>query len=254
MHKGKKIGVVTAAYNEERFIEEVVQSMPSFVDKIFVTDDCSTDGTARILANIRSDRLVVTTHRQRMGAGAATLTGYKRACEEKMDVVAVMAGDGQMDPAILGKILDPVVEGRADYSKGDRLTTPEQRRGMPAWRLFGNSLLTHIIRVASGYSHIVDPLNGYTAITRDALTSIDLDKIEPGYAFETDLLIKLNACNVRVVNVPMTSRYRNEKSKIVYFHFILYTSWVILRDYVWRLWTKYIRGGQAEHSKRKAVC
>jgi hypothetical protein len=167
--------------------------------------------------------------------GAAMLTGYKKVCEEKVDIAAIMAGDGQMDPAILDSIIEPVCQERADYAKGDRLSVKVNRRGMPSFRLFGNRLLTHIIGIASGYRDVSDPLNGYTAINRDTLLKLDLDSIEPGYSFETDLLIKLSFINARVVNVDMPARYRTEKSKITYFRFIIYLSWVICRDYLSRI-------------------
>ena len=241
MYKGKRIGVVTAAYNEERFIAEVIETMPSFVDKIYVTNDVSTDNTGNILSNIASEKLVVTTHKQRMGAGAATLSGYKRAYADKMDVIAIMAGDGQMDPAILDRILDPVVEGKADYSKGNRLSVPQHKKGMSDWRAFGNFLLTYLTRIASGYWHISDPQNGYTAISRGVLERVDHNKVETGFAFENDLLIKLHVCGARVVNVPHPARYRGEHSKIKYRHFMVTTSWLLLKDFLWRLWVEYIR-------------
>ncbi len=241
MYKGKKIAVAVPAYNEERFIAEVIETMPSFVDRIYVTNDASTDSTGNILSSIASDKLVIVTHEQRMGAGAAMLSGYKRACADEMDVIAVMAGDGQMDPAILNRILDPVVEGRADYSKGNRLSVPQHRKGMSAWRAFGNFLLTWLTRLASGYWHISDPQNGYTGISRDILKRIDLDKVERGFAFENDLLVKLHVCGARVVNVPHPARYRGECSKIKYLHFMVATSWLLLKDFLWRLWVEYVR-------------
>ena len=241
MYKGKKIGVVTAACNEERFIAEVIETMPFLVDKIYVTNDASTGNTGNILGSIASDRLVVITHKQRMGAGAATLSGYKRACADKMDVVAIMAGDGQMDPAILDRILDPVVQGRADYSEGDRLSVPQHRRGMSAWRAFGNFLLTYLARIASGYWHISDPQNGYTAVSRGVRERVDLNKVETASAFKNDLLVKLHVCGARVVNVPHPARYRGEHSKIKYLHFVLSTSWPLLKDFLCRLWVEYVR-------------
>lgn len=241
MYKGKRIGIVTAAYNEERFIAEVIDTMPPFVDKIYVTNDASTDSTGNILSNIASDKLVVMTHKQRMGAGAATLSGYKKACADKMDVIAVMAGDGQMDPAILDRILDPVVEGKADYSKGDRLSLSQHKKGMSAWRAFGNFLLTYLTRIASGYWHISDPQNGYTAISRDVLKRVDLNKVETGFAFENDLLVKFHVCNARVVNVPHPARYRGENSKIKYPYFVVTTSWLLVKDFLWRLRVEYVR-------------
>ncbi len=241
MYKGKKVGVVTAAYNEERFIREVVETMPSFVDKIYVTNDGGTDSTGNILASIADERLVVMTHQQRQGAGAATLAGYGRACEDKMDVVAVMAGDGQMDPTILSEILAPVVEGRADYSKGDRLSNPQHKKEMPSWRVFGNSLLTILNKIASGYWHISDPQNGYTAISTRALRRLDLDRIYKGFAFENDMLIKLHVTGACVVNVSHPAVYRGQQSKIKYPRFIVKTSWLLLRGFLWRLWMEYIK-------------
>jgi glycosyltransferase involved in cell wall biosynthesis len=241
VYKGKKIAVVVPAHNEEPFIAEVIETMPSFVDRIYVTNDASTDGTGNILRNIVSDRLVVTNNQRRMGAGAAMLSGYKRACSDEIDAIAIMAGDGQMDPTILERILEPVVEGKADYSKGDRLSLPQHRDGMPAWRAFGNFLLTYLTRIASGYWHISDPQNGYTSILKSVLERVDLDKVETGFAFENDLLVKLHVCGARVVNVSHPARYRGERSKIKYLHFMATTSWLLLKDFLWRLWVEYAR-------------
>ncbi len=235
MYKNRTIGVVVPAYNEETFIGEVVQTMPVYVGRIYVVNDCSDDGTLKVLAGISDSRLSIINHEKRRGPGAAMLTGYKKACEDNIDIVAIMAGDGQMDPAILDTIIEPVCQGQADYAKGDRLSVKVNRHGMPSFRLFGNRLLTGIIGIASGYRNISDPLNGYTAINRDALLKLDLDKIEPGYSFETDLLIKLGFVNARVLNVDMPARYRNEKSKIAYLRFFMFLSWVIFRDYLLRI-------------------
>jgi glycosyltransferase involved in cell wall biosynthesis len=241
VYKGKKIAIAVPAYNEETFIAEVIETMPSFVDRIYVTNDASRDNTGNILSNIASDKLVVVNHNQQMGAGAAMLSSYKRACADKMDVVAIMAGDGQMDPAILDKILDPVVEGKADYSKGNRLSVPQHKKGMSAWRAFGNFLLTYLTRIASGYWHISDPQNGYTSISRAVLERVDLNKVETGFAFENDLLVKLHVCGARVANVPHPARYRGEHSKIKYLHFMVTTSWLLFKDFLWRLWVEYVR-------------
>jgi len=169
------------------------------------------------------------------------VTGHKKALADGMDVIAVMAGDGQMDPAILDRILDPVVEGKADYSKGDRLSVPQHKKGMSAWRAFGNFLLTYLTRLASGYRHIPDPQNGYTAISRGVLERVDLNKVETGFAFENDLLVKLHVVGARVVNVPHPARYRGEHSKIKYLHFMVTTSWLLLKDFLWRFWVEYVR-------------
>ena len=243
MYKGKKIAVVVPAYNEAKFIAQVLNTIPSFVDKIYAINDASTDNTLAVISSLanQNGKITVVNCERRGGVGAAIVSGHKEALNERIDVVAVMAGDGQMNSAILDRILAPVVEGKADYSKGDRLSIPEHGKAMSAWRKFGNFLLTYLTKIASGYWHLVDPQNGYTAISWEALGKIDLDKVEKGFAFENDLLVKLNVCNARVVNVPMPARYRDEKSKIRYSHFIVNTSWLLLKDFIWRIWVKHIR-------------
>lgn len=243
MYKGKKIAVVVPAYNEERFIAQVLNTIPSFVDRIYAVNDASTDRTLHIMESLakQNGKIIVVNHKKRGGVGAAIISGHKRALEDGIDVVAVMDGDGQMDPAFLDRILDPVVEGRADYVKGDRLSIREHKKGMSAWRSFGNLLLTHLTRIASGYWHISDPQNGYTAISADVLQRLELEKIERGFAFENDLLVKLNVVGARVVNVPHPAVYQGQKSKIRYPSFIVKTSWLLLKDFFWRLWVKYIK-------------
>jgi glycosyltransferase involved in cell wall biosynthesis len=243
VYKRKKVAVVVPAYNEERFIAEVLTTVPHFVDKIYAINDGSTDHTLKIMQTTarQNSHITVINRKEQGGIGAAATTGHKKALVDRMDVIAIMAGDGQMDPAILDKILDPVVEGKADYSKGDRLSLPQHKNGMPAWRAFGNFLLTYLTRIASGYWHISDPQNGYTAISRGVLERIEFNKVETGFAFENDLLVKLHVYGARVVNVAHPARYRGEHSKIRYLHFMVATSWLLLKDFLWRLWVEYIK-------------
>ncbi len=242
MYKEKMIAVVVPAYNEKNLIGQVIESIPEFVDRIYAVNDASTDDTKEILLKLarKHTRLTVINHEQNGGVGAAIISGHKMACRDKVDVVAIMAGDGQMDPAILDKIIDPVVEGRADFAKGDRLSFSPQRNGMSAWRTFGNILLTHLTKIASGYWHMVDPQNGYTAISREFLQRLDLDRIEKGFAFENDMLVKLNILGARLVDVPHAAKYGKEHSKIRYHRYIINTSWVLLKMFLWRMKVKYI--------------
>lgn len=179
MYKGKKIGVVVPAYEEEGFVGGVIETVPSFVDRVYVVDDGSTDNTWREIreaarqendAHARTltsggtavfERPVVPLRNDRnRGVGGSIKHGYSRALRDDIDVIAVMNGDGQMDPAILDRIVDPVVEGRTDFAKGNRLLFREFREGMSRWRFFGNSLLTLLTKVASGYWKTMDPQNG----------------------------------------------------------------------------------------------
>lgn len=256
MYKDKQIGVVVPAYNEEGLIAQTLSTVPSFADRVYAVNDASTDRTLEIMQAIggRNGHITVVDRKERGGIGAAVITGHKKALEDGMDVVAVMAGDGQMDPAVLPMILDPVVEGRADYSKGDRLSVRRHREGMPALREFGNTLLTYLTRIASGYWHISDPQNGYTAISSSVLLRLDLNRVQQGFYFENDLLVKLHVCDAKVTDVPHPARYGSERSKIRYLDFMVNTSWLLLKGFLWRLWIERIRrrfiktSGVAEHA------
>jgi glycosyltransferase involved in cell wall biosynthesis len=241
MYLGKSIGVVVPAYNEELLIAKVIETMPDYVDRIYVIDDCSTDRTFEAAAEyLRDSRLKLTRHLNNEGVGAAIATGYRQALNDEMDITAVMAGDHQMDPLQLLKLLDPLVEGAADYCKGDRLSRSELTKGMSRWRRSGNVMLTRLTRVSSGYWTIQDPQNGYTAITRETLTSLDLNKIYPRYGYCNDLLAKLNVLGAEVRDVQIPARYGEEKSKIRYGSYIRKVSLLLLRNFFWRMTRKYI--------------
>lgn len=157
-----------------------------------------------------------------------------------MDIVAVMAGDDQMDPSFLPDLLDPIVDNKCDYTMGNRLISTPYQKGMSFWRFFGNSTLTMLTKIASGYWQMMDPQNGYTAISRRSLEQINLDDVYPRYGYCNDLLVKLNVNGFRVINVPHPARYGLEKSGINYSTYILKVSRLLLCDFLWRLKMKYL--------------
>lgn len=267
MYRGKTVGVVVPAYNEEGFVGDVIAGIPAFVDRIYAVDDCSTDGTwAEILAQravpeqapdrsaaehvddsvakadggVSTDRLVPIRHETNGGVGAAIKTGYRRAVDDGIDAVAVINGDGQMDPGILDRFVEPIVEGQADFTKGNRLHSPATWRGMSSFRLFGNVLLTFLTKIASGYWKMNDPQNGYTAIATRAFERLDLDDLYEGYGFCNDLLVKLNAHGFRITDVTMEAVYGDEESDIRYYSFVPRLSALLAKAFVWRLGTKYV--------------
>ncbi len=174
-------------------------------------------------------------HQTNQGRGGAVKTGYKAALEDGMDVVAVMDGDGQMDPDQLDRLLDPIVDAAADYAKGNRLATAELRDEMSTWRLFGNALLTGLTRVASGYWQMTDTQNGYTAISSEALQWLDIDDLYDDYGFLNDILVCLNAHDARLVDVPMSAVYGDEESGIQYHTFVPRLSVLLGTRFLWRL-------------------
>jgi glycosyltransferase involved in cell wall biosynthesis len=244
VHGGCSVGVVVPAYNEERQIGKVLETMPDFVDHIIVVDDHSADATlerCKEWQNRLGTRLTVIEQLQRGGVGAAISSGYRRSIELGLDVVAVMAGDGQMDPADLTLIIEPVTSGKADYSKGNRLFTGEAWRKTPAVRYLGNAFLSMLTKIASGYWHVADSQSGYTAISRTALQSLDLNRVYPSYGYPNDLLVRLNINNFRVADVPVHPRYGiGERSSMNVFKVIPTVSWLLGRGFMYRLFIKYV--------------
>jgi glycosyltransferase involved in cell wall biosynthesis len=207
MFKGRRIAVVVPAFNEAEKIGRTVRSVPGFVDAIFVVDDASVDGTARIARRSQRRGLTVLQHERNCGVGAAIATGYAAAMQAGAEVTAVMAGDSQMDPADLVALISPVVFGTADYAKGNRFAWPGVYRVMPLSRLLGNVALSFLTRLASGYRTIFDSQCGYTAANRRALALILSGEVFPRYGYPNDLLARLGALGARVVDVPVRPVY-----------------------------------------------
>jgi glycosyltransferase involved in cell wall biosynthesis len=241
-YRGSSIAVVVPAYNEELLIGDTLAGIPDFVERIYVVNDCSKDRTGEVVAYYAAHdpSVVPIQHLMNRGVGAAIITGYRRALAEGMDCVAVMAGDNQMDPDFLTALLDPVIDKKCDYTMGNRLISPEYRKGMSTWRYLGNSVLTMLTKIASGYWQMMDPQNGYTVISKRALERINLNGIYTRFGYCNDLLVKLNVVGFRVINVPHPARYGMEKSKIKYSTYICRVSWLLLRDFLWRLKMKYV--------------
>lgn len=243
MYKEKSICIVIPAHNEETQIGRVIETMPKFVDQMVIIDDKSSDQTAEVVKKFQRNytHLKFIQHSVNKGVGGAITTGYKHARDNGFDVAVVMAGDGQMDPNDLPALLDPVVSGRVDYSKGNRLFTGEAYQKIPKVRYFGNAFLSLLTKIASGYWHIADSQSGYTAINRKALEAIDWDKMYPSYGQPNDILVRLNVQNFKVADVPVEPVYNiGEKSGIKIRKVIFTISWLVFKLFLWRMKEKYI--------------
>src|SRR5688572_5417460 len=183
MVDGKRVAVVVPAHDEEQLIETTIGGIPDFVDRILVVDDASTDGTAALVRASSDPRVELVAREENGGVGAAIVTGYRRAIAEELDVVCVMAADNQMDPADLLTLVEPVARGEVDYAKANRLVSGEAWELIPRTRYLGNAILSLLTKIASGYWHVADSQTGYTAISRELLAQLDLDRIYPGYGF-----------------------------------------------------------------------
>jgi glycosyltransferase involved in cell wall biosynthesis len=241
MLEGKSVAVVVPAYREEELIGPTLGGIPGFVDRVYVVDDASPDGTAKRARSFGDPRVEVITHERNQGVGAAILTGYERSLADGSDVTAVMAGDNQMDPAELEQLVRPVARGEVDYAKANRLFTGEAWRVIPRHRYIGNAILSLLTKVASGYWHVADSQSGYTAISRTMLAQLDRDRIYRGYGFPNDMLVHLNVWNARVRDVPARPVYGvGERSDIRLRRVVPRISWLLLKGFLWRLREKYV--------------
>ncbi len=239
MYRGLAVSVVIPAFNEERAIARAIEDVPDFVDHTIVVDDASHDATGIIARQAEERSIEVIHHPENRGVGAAIITGYRRSLALKLDAVAVMAGDGQMDPADLPALLDPIADGRADYAKGNRFKHGDVWRSMPKTRLLGNIMLSTATKLTSGYWALFDSQCGYTAITTRALDRIDLDRVFPRYGYPNDLLARLHAANIRAVDVPVRPVYGPNWSSGIRLHTVVYpVAYVLLRSWAHRVTTE----------------
>src|SRR3989440_11707000 len=241
MLEGKRVAVVVPAHDEEKLIGDTIRSIPDFVDRVIVVDDKSKDGTVAAVRALNYQRVEVLEHERNLGVGAAILTGYRRAIEERIDVTAVMAADAQMDPGDLETLVAPVARREVDYAKANRLFPGQAWEVIPRYRYLGNAMLSLLTKIASGYWHVADSQSGYTAISLEMLELLDLDRIYPRYGFPNDMLVHLNVWNARVRDYPSRPIYGvGERSGIRLRKVVPTISWLLIKGFFWRMREKYV--------------
>lgn len=244
MFQGHRIGVTVAAYNEERQIGLVLGTMPDFIDHIVIVDDGSSDGTAAACeawSQRLGERLTVVRHQENRGVGGAVTSGFGALLKLDVDIVVIMAGDGQCHPDDLPALLEPIVCDEADFAKGNRMFSGNAWKKTPKVRYLGSAVLSMLTKIASGYWHLADSQDGYSATRVAALKRMNLDALHQGYAFENSYLIALNILGCRAVDVPMEPRYGiGERSSMRILRVIPQISWTLIRGFLNRLFAKYV--------------
>jgi dolichol-phosphate mannosyltransferase len=207
------IAVVIPCYRVSRHVLDVIGRIGPICSRVYVVDDCCPEKTGDVVLQACKDpRVTVIRHNQNQGVGGAMVTGYQRAVGDGADVIVKVDGDGQMDPALLMTLAMPVILGEADYAKGNRFFDLRHIRQMPTVRIVGNAVLSLLSKLSTGYWHIFDPTNGYTAISSDVVRRLPLEQISRRYFFESDMLFQLNTIRAVVVDVPMDATYGDEVS------------------------------------------
>ncbi len=245
MFNNAMIAVVVPCHNEEKLISTVINTIPEYVDRIYIVDDLSTDNTVAVVRDIidknRDQKIQLIQHESNLGVGGAIATGYKTALKDEIDVTAVMAGDAQMDPEDLAAIIKPVINDECDYTKGNRLFSGDAWKIIPRVRYIGNSILSLFTKIASGYWHIADSQSGYTAINLKALRVINWDKMYKRYGQPNDLLVRLNIYSFRVKDIPIRPVYGvGEKSGIKPLRMIPKLWWLLFKLFWFRMFQKYV--------------
>lgn len=211
------IAAVIPCYRVERDIESVLGSIPAYIKHIIVVDDASPDSTADLVTASakEDDRILLIRHPSNQGVGGAMITGYQKALDLGAQMIVKIDGDGQMDMEHLPRLLQPLIEGRADYTKGNRFRDFKSLQQMPFIRRVGNMGLAFLAKAATGYWHLFDPTNGFNAIRAEVLAQLPLDKIDRTYYFETSMLANLYLIGAVVKDVPMPARYQGEISSLL---------------------------------------
>jgi glycosyltransferase involved in cell wall biosynthesis len=291
MLNGKTVAVVVPAYNEETQIGIVIETMPTFVDRIVIVNDKSPDATADVvmeyikndthpIINIKKNpteiastffnraeivkneilteelkffpkhevfnenetsRIVLINNLENAKVGGAISVGYLWCRNHSIDCTAVMDGDAQMDPDELESLCSPIVFSELDYVKGNRLSHKAAIRMIPRKRYFGNSVLSALTKVASGYWRISDTQTGYTAISLDSLYKIDIHKIYRSYGLRNDILIKLNVAKCTIKEIPIKPVYSvGEQSKMKIGKVIPTVAALLVRGFFYRIVKKYL--------------
>lgn len=243
MYADHQITVIIPCYNESSQIGMVVNSLPGFVDRIIIIDDKSKDNTVEVVQKLAEadNRIVFIEHEKNQGNGGARITGLKYCAKDMVGIIVLMDGDGQMDPNEMAHLIDPIIQDKADYTKGNRFFSGEAWENMPAIRYLGNASLSLFTKIASGYWHVADSQTGYIVFRASILKNIKIDHLYKDYGFPNDLLIHANVAGARVKDVPIAPLYNvGEKSVMKIWKTIPKIGWLLFRRFFWRMKEQYV--------------
>ena len=210
-----RISIIIPAYRVSGQILELIELIGEEVSSIYVVDDGCPQQSGSIVERYSNDKRVkVLKHYSNRGVGGAVITGMRKAITEGADIIVKLDGDGQMDPALIPKLVAPIQANRADYVKGNRFHVLSDLESMPPLRLFGNAALSFIAKASTGYWQIFDPTNGFIAIDANVASLVLNKQISRGYFFETDLLARLYLIGAVIEEMAHPARYGDESSSL----------------------------------------
>ena len=240
MSKHEQVAIVIPCYRVERHIGAVIRSIPKHYRTIVCVDDASTDATRAAIEAVADARVTLVSRPANGGVGAAMKSGYEKALERGAEICVKMDGDGQMHAEDLDGLVAPLLDGSADYAKGNRFVDLAALQRMPGSRLVGNAMLSFASKMASGYWNMLDVTNGFTAIRAPVLRAIDMRRVSDRYFFETSMLIELNILRATTVDVEMPARYGDERSSMSLGRVIATFPGLLTRGLLRRFYWRYL--------------
>lgn len=221
MLKNKKIIVVLPAFNAEKTLKKTVDEIPKdLVDDIILVDDSSSDKTVKI-----SQKLGLKTFRlkENRGYGANQKTCYQKALELGADIVVMIHPDYQYSPKYIPRLINPIVEEKADAVFGSWMIFPTNalRGGMPYWKYLGNIFLTKIENLVLGLN-LSEYHCGLRAYSKKVLETVNFQENSDGFVFDSEIIIQLKIHHFRIKEIPIETRYFKEASMISFFKSIGY--------------------------------
>jgi hypothetical protein len=233
------VAVVVPCYRVADQVVRVIRGVPDWAQTIVCVDDRSPDDSSERIRRLNDPRVVLLRHEHNQGVGGAVVTGYRECLRRGADVIVKMDGDDQMDARHLPALIEPLLRGEADYTKGNRWADQEQLRTMPPVRRFGNLALSFALKLCTGHWRIFDPCNGYTAIRASVLRQLPLERLARDYYFETSMLVELNVVRAVVQDVPIPARYADEKSSLRVGRVLRRFPTALVRSLLHRTWQRH---------------
>jgi dolichol-phosphate mannosyltransferase len=236
----QSIAVIIPCYKVQKQIASVLESIGGEVTSIYVVDDQCPENTGEFVKKtIQDPRVKVLFHQKNQGVGGAVMSGYRKALEDQNKILVKIDGDGQMDPCLINQFIRPLLDGKADYAKGNRFYYLDGLSRMPKLRLFGNAVLSFITKLSSGYWSMFDPTNGYTAIHSEVARLMDFGKVSQRYFFESDMLFRLSLLKAVVVDIPMRAVYEDEPTSLQPIKVAPEFLWKNIKNFLKRIFYNY---------------
>jgi glycosyltransferase involved in cell wall biosynthesis len=226
-----KVIVVMPARQAARTLERTVSGIPrDWVDQIILVDDSSTDETVELARQLP---LRLIWHPHQVGYGGNQKTCYLDALQEGADVVVMLHPDGQYEPELIPRMIEPILEGRADLVLGSRLAEPGQALadGMPRWKYVANRFLTTLENKAmrTDFSELH---TGYRAYSKRLLMTVPFLRNSPDFVFDSELLFQAAHFELPITEVPARGHYFNDASSVGFRSGLVYgvkTLWTAAR-------------------------